>query len=127
MSLGADEHIDYQAVNFEDELNDIDFVLNTQSAEIGKRSLAVLKEGGALISIASAITDEIAAGAKAKGIKASQTMVKSSGKDMEQLAKLLADSQIGSHVSETYSLDDMQKAHTSLESGRTVGKIVVKP
>src|SRR6202012_2441218 len=87
MGLGADEHIDYKAVNFEDEASDIDFVLNTLNAETGERSVSVLKQGGTLISIASAITDEIKEKAKAKGVKAQQTMVKSSGKDMQELAE----------------------------------------
>ena len=127
MQLGADEHIDYQAVNFEDELKDIDFVLNTQSAEIGERSIAVLKKGGAMISIASAITDEIKTKAAAKSVKVQQTMVKSSGKDMQQLAQLLDKGRIRSHISEVFALEEIHKAHVAIESGRTVGKIVVKP
>lgn len=127
MSLGADEHIDYQAVNFEDELSDIDFVLNSQNADISKRSLSVLKTGGTLITISSGISDEIKEIARANGVKALHTMVKSSGKDMQQLADLLSDGKIGSHIDETFSLEDMQKAHIQLETGRTAGKIIVKP
>jgi NADPH:quinone reductase-like Zn-dependent oxidoreductase len=127
MGLGADEHIDYKAVNFEDELTDIDFVLNTQSAEIGERSIAVIKNGGAMISIASAITDAIKEKAQAKSVKASQTMVKSSGKNMQEIADLLENGKVRSHVSQVFALEDIQKAHEQISSGRTVGKIVVKP
>lgn len=127
MGLGADEHIDYQAVNFEDELSDIDFVLNTHNAETGLRSLKVLKKGGTLISIASAITDEIKEEAAKKDIRAVQTMVKSSGKDMQQIADMLDKGEIRSEVSQIFSLDDMRKAHAAIASGHTVGKIVVKP
>jgi NADPH:quinone reductase-like Zn-dependent oxidoreductase len=127
MSLGADEHIDYKAVYFEDETGDIDFVLNTLSIEITERSFKILKNGGTIISIASGNNDELAAKAKTKNIHSLHTMVKSSGTDMQQLADLMEDSKLRSHVSEVFALEDMQKAHTSLESGRTVGKIVVKP
>ncbi|MCR8558112.1 NADP-dependent oxidoreductase [Mucilaginibacter sp. BJC16-A38] len=127
IGLGADEHIDYKAVLFEDEVSDVDFVLNTQSAEIAERSLTVVKQGGTIISIASAVNDELKEKAKAKGIKISQTMVKSSGKDMKQLADLLDKGIIRSQVAELFALEDMQKAHASLATGRTVGKIVVKP
>ncbi|MDP9081855.1 MAG: NADP-dependent oxidoreductase [Bacteroidota bacterium] len=127
IGLGADEHIDYKAVQFEEEVKDVDFVLNTQSAEIAERSLAVVKQGGTIISIASAVNDELKEKARAKGIKISQTMVKSSGKDMKQLADLLDKGIIRSQVAELFALEDMQKAHASLATGRTVGKIVVKP
>jgi NADPH:quinone reductase-like Zn-dependent oxidoreductase len=127
MGLGADEHIDYQAVNFEDEVKDADFVFNTLTSEIGERSLNVIKQGGTLISIASAITDEIKEKAGKKKIKTLQTMVRSNGKDMQQLASLLENKNMRSHVSEVFSLSEMQKAHAAIETGRTVGKIVVKP
>jgi len=126
MSLGADEHIDYKAVNFEDETGDIDFVLNTLSIQITERSFTVLKRGGTIISIASGTSEELAEKAKAKGIHALHTMVKSNGRNMEQLADLLEDGKIRSHVSEVFALEDMQKAHASLESGRTVGKLAGK-
>lgn len=127
LSLGADEHIDYKAVNFEDVVSDIDFVLNTLSSDIAERSLSVIKQGGTIISIASSITDAIKEKAQLKGIKVLHTMVKSNGRDMEQLAELLENNKIRSHVSEVFALEDMRKAHSSLESGRTVGKIVVRP
>jgi len=127
LSLGADEHIDYKAVNFEDETGDIDFVLNTLGSDISERSLSVIKNGGAIISIASAITDAIKEKAQQKQIKAQQTMVKSSGRDMQQLADLLEDGKLRSHVSQLFALDDIQKAHAQIGSGRTIGKIVVKP
>jgi NADPH:quinone reductase-like Zn-dependent oxidoreductase len=53
-SLGADEIVDYHRVRFEDTLKDIDVVLNTVDAETGARSLAVLKPGGILVSVAGA-------------------------------------------------------------------------
>jgi len=127
LSLGADEHIDYKAVNFEDEVSDIDFVLNTQSSDIGERSIGVIKNGGTIISIASAITDSIKEKAQAKSIKASQTMVKSSGKDMQEIADLLESGKIVSCVSTVFALEDIQKAHEQITAGHTVGKLIVKP
>src|SRR5260221_2887495 len=127
LSLGADEHIDYQAVSFEDVVSDIDFVLNALSSDIAERSLSVIKQGGTLINIASSTTDSIKEKSQLKDIKVLYTMVKSNGKDMEQLAELLENNKMRSHISEVFALEDIQKAHNSLETGRTVGKIVVKP
>src|ERR1700722_7503905 len=46
LSLGANEHIDYKTQRFEEVAKDVDFVLDTVSAENADRSLAVLRKGG---------------------------------------------------------------------------------
>src|SRR5215469_10679754 len=53
-SLGADECVDYHTVRFEEELKDIDVVLNTVDADTGSRSIAVIRPGGILVSVAGA-------------------------------------------------------------------------
>ncbi len=45
LSLGANEHIDYKAQRFEEAAKDIDFVLDTVSAENSERSLERAKKG----------------------------------------------------------------------------------
>lgn len=127
LSIGADEHIDYNAVSFEDEVSEVDFVLNTLNAEIAERSLKVIKNGGTIISIASSFSDELKQKAALKNIKTLQTMVKSNGTDVKHLANLMEQNKLGSHISEVFILEDMREAHTSLATGRTVGKIVVRP
>ena len=57
LSLGADEHIDYTAVPFEQATSDIDFVLDTIGGDNIDRSLKVIKKGGTIISIPSGLRD----------------------------------------------------------------------
>jgi NADPH:quinone reductase-like Zn-dependent oxidoreductase len=57
-SLGADEIIDYRSVRFEDSVKNVDVVLNTVDADTGLRSIAVVKPGGILVSVAGAIPPE---------------------------------------------------------------------
>ena len=52
-------------------------------------------------------------------------LVESSGTDMFQIAQLMEKGILKSHVSETFSFDEMRDAHLYLEKGRTVGKIVI--
>ena len=42
------------------------------------------------------------------------------------LKKLLASGKLKSHVSKTFDFSEMAAAHEHLESGRTIGKVVVK-
>ncbi len=52
-SLGADEVIDYRFSRFEDTVCDVDVVFDGVGGETLKRSWAVLKSGGKLVTIAS--------------------------------------------------------------------------
>ncbi|KAA2242953.1 NADP-dependent oxidoreductase [Chitinophaga agrisoli] len=124
-SLGADEHIDYRSVKFEEATNNIDFVFDTIGGDNIARSLTIIKPGGALISIPTGIKPDIAALASSKNIDCRFELVYSSGKDMEQIAGLLEQGILKSHVSAVLDLNEMAKAHEMMETGRTVGKIVL--
>jgi NADPH:quinone reductase-like Zn-dependent oxidoreductase len=52
-------------------------------------------------------------------------MVQSSGADMKVIADYLQHGIIKSHVSKTFAFENMADAHLHIETGRTVGKVVV--
>ncbi|WP_316779577.1 NADP-dependent oxidoreductase [Pedobacter antarcticus] len=126
LSLGADEHIDYTAVPFEQATGDIDFVLDTIGGDNIDRSLKVIKKGGTIISIPSGLREAVTEKATKSGINGYFIMVQSNGQDMQQIARLLENGQLKSHVSQVFDFDDMVNAHKALETGRTQGKIVVR-
>ncbi|WP_316742087.1 NADP-dependent oxidoreductase [Pedobacter antarcticus] len=126
LSLGADEHIDYTAVPFEQATSDIDFVLDTIGGDNIDRSLKVIKKGGTIISIPSGLREAVTEKATKSGINGYFIMVQSNGQDMQQIARLLENGQLKSHVSQVFDFDDMVNAHKALETGRTQGKIVVR-
>jgi len=125
LSLGADEHIDYRSQALKDATKDIDFVLDSLDAESVDQSLDIIKEGGRLIAISTSILAELAQKAKARNINISFVLVKSDGDDMKTLAALLESGKIKSHVSKSFAFNLMADAHLHVESGRTVGKVVV--
>ena len=59
-SLGADDVIDYHATRFEDTLRDIDVVPDTIGGETRERSWRVLRKGGVLVTLVSAIPADVA-------------------------------------------------------------------
>ena len=126
LSLGADEHIDYKSQAFEEVLTDIDFVFDMFNGAILLNSLKVVKPGGRVVSIPTPeFSNEAQSLAKEKHIDLSFHMVQSSSDDMDTIAKFLTNGTVRPHVSQTFSFAEMAKAHIQLESGRTVGKVVV--
>lgn len=127
MSLGANEHIDYRATPFGEVVKDVDFVFDMFNGDILYNSVKVVKKGGTVISIPSPeFSQEVMALAEERNVNLSFQMVLSNGEDMNQLKVLLENGIIKPHISNQYNFDEMGQAHLQLESGRTVGKIVVR-
>jgi NADPH:quinone reductase-like Zn-dependent oxidoreductase len=126
LSLGADQHVDYQSQKLEEAVGPVDFVLDGVGGETIDLSLEVLKEGGTIISLPSGKNELVAEKAAAKGRMGKRMRVESSGTDMEKLAVLFESGELHAHVSKTYRLEEIAEAHRQIESGHTVGKIVVK-
>jgi len=127
MSLGADEHIDYREHPFEEVASDIDFVLDGIGGDVLANSLKVMKKGGTIITLPSPeLPEEIQEQAKKLNVDVSFMLVQSNGDDMNELKGLLETGVLKPHVSRTFAFAEMGKAHQALESGRTVGKVIVK-
>jgi len=127
LSLGADEHIDYRAQAFQEVVSDLDFVFDMFNGKILLNSVKVAKKGGAVFSIPSPdFSEEILILAKERNVNLSFHMVQSNGEDMNTLARLLSDGTIKPHISKTFSFDEIPQAHEQLESGRTVGKVIIQ-
>lgn len=125
LNLGADRFIDYTSERFEDIVHDVDTVIDSLDADNVTRSIQTLRRGGTLISLLTFFDDQHKKLAADKDIHSNRLMVKSSGDDMQTLAKLLADGKIKSHISQTYPFTNLRDAHLQIETRRTVGKIVV--
>lgn len=125
-SLGADEHIDYSAHKFEEILTDIDFVFDMFNGDVLLNSVKVVRSGGSIISLhTGGFSDEIVQLAKERNVEVSFLLVKSNGTDMNTLKGMLESGAIKPHVSKVFDFEDMGKAHLQLETGRTIGKVVV--
>jgi NADPH:quinone reductase-like Zn-dependent oxidoreductase len=122
---GADQHIDYTEVDFRKEVSDIDLVLNSISNDVNGTSIEITKSGGKIIYILGEIAPEHLETAKNKNIEIISVLVESSGENMKAIADLMRNGIIKSHVSNSFSFDEMDKAHLQLETSKTVGKVVV--
>lgn len=126
LGLGADEHFDYKAAPFEDHYRNLDLVLDSMGGEYIDRSLLTLREEGTIISLPTGLREAVGEKAAAQNKKGYFIVVASSGKDMQQLADLIAQGFIRPEVSQVFSFEEMKQAHQQLETGSTRGKVVVK-
>jgi NADPH:quinone reductase-like Zn-dependent oxidoreductase len=146
-SLGADELVDYRNERFEDRIAPVDAVLDTQGGSILRRSIAHTRRGGAVVSIGGLPTPEIAdefgkpfwikwlfallsAGdrslAKARGVRYRYWFMRPDGTRLADLLGRVARGEL-KLTTQTYTgLSKLPEAMAALESGRTVGKIVVR-
>ncbi|MFD9820736.1 NADP-dependent oxidoreductase [Streptomyces violascens] len=124
--LGADEVIDYTAVDFTEAVRDVDVVLDPIGDAYGSRSLKVLRRGGVLVSIASAGEDGLLAEAADLGIRAGFTLVEADYAGMRAIAALVEEGRLRAEIDSVFDLADAAKAHEYGERGRTKGKLVLR-
>jgi NADPH:quinone reductase-like Zn-dependent oxidoreductase len=125
LALGADEHVAYDKVQFDDIIKDVDIVIDAFAFDNLYKSLKIVKPGGKIISLLPMISEDVKTEAAKKNVGIFYSLVKSSGDDMNMIADLLKDGLLVSHISHVYSFSEMDKAHVQVESGTTVGKVVV--
>lgn len=125
-SIGADECIDYRTQNFEEVLQNIDFVLDLFGMQSIEKSLKVLKPGGTVIStLMLEVPEDLKAKADSLNVNVQGILVKSNGNDMETLAEMLEDGSIKPAIHKSFPFEAMRDAHTAVENGGLVGKVIV--
>jgi NADPH:quinone reductase-like Zn-dependent oxidoreductase len=146
-NLGADILIDYKTQDFQDTLKDYDLVLNSQDTKTLEKSLNIVKAGGKVVSISGPPTPtfatefglpwyvKIVTGLLSGGIrkKANKLQVdysflfmKSNGKQLTELTKLVESGKIKPIIDKIFPFEQTNEALEYVESGRAKGKVVVK-
>ena len=123
--LGADELIDYTAVDFTEAVSDVDVVLDTLAADYRSRSLQVLRAGGILVTILPYDREELVAEAEQLGVRAETMLVEDDQAGMQAVRELVEAGVLRAEIAATFPLSDAAKAHASGETGRTTGKLVL--
>ena len=121
--IGADEIIDYNAVDFTKAVTDCDAVFDTVGGDVAQRSYAVLKPGGRAAFIAS--------GAQAPKPERSDVvgLRPSVGRDrphLERIVELVAEGAVRPPEVTLYQLSDAVAAHRVSESRHFRGKLVFR-
>ncbi|MBN3896125.1 MAG: NADP-dependent oxidoreductase [Nostoc sp. NOS(2021)] len=121
--LGADQILDYNAVRFEDVVQNVDVVLDTIGGDTQERSWGVLKKGGVLISTISLPSKQIAA---TYGVRGEMLFVQPNSRQLTEIAQLIDAGQIRFNVETVLPLAEVHKAHDLGQRGQIRGKIVLQ-
>jgi NADPH:quinone reductase-like Zn-dependent oxidoreductase len=121
LGLGVDRFIDYRKERFEDVISGLDAVFDTVGGDNPTRSLGVLKDGGALCTIAGQAPD---GGGRVRVVGVGQDTPSSI---LEELAALAAKGELRPVIAEVLPLSETARAHAMSQGGHVRGKIVLRP
>jgi len=121
--LGADQVIDYDTQRFEDAVQPVDVVLDPMGGDIRRRSWAVLKRGGILVSIVDPPSAEDAA---AHGVRQAFVFTQPNAAQLAQIATLADAEKLKAIVETVLPLSDATRAQELSARGHTRGKIVLR-
>ncbi len=125
--LGADEVIDYGAVDFADVVRDVDVVFDLIGGDTGERSIGVLRPGGTLLTAVQHTDPVFKARVEAAGRRFIGVAVEPDAPALSTLAELVDAGKLRVHVEHALALEEAPKAHELIETGHTKGKIVLVP
>jgi NADPH:quinone reductase-like Zn-dependent oxidoreductase len=123
--LGAEQVIDYRAQKFEDVVKNVDLVLNTANAETNARSIAVVREGGALVSIVGAPDAAACAAAKIRCVRTDRSAGASNADMLARVVELADAGKFSVYVDRVYKMADASKAWEESRDGHVRGKLVI--
>lgn len=126
--LGADLAIDYKKENFVESIkkiapHGIDVVLDTIGGKTLQESIAVLKQGGRLVSLIENLDPEIAA---KHNIQFKYFFVSPNGQELKHIADLITEGKVNPPTIEELPFANAGTAQDRVRTGHTQGKIVLK-
>jgi NADPH:quinone reductase-like Zn-dependent oxidoreductase len=123
-TLGADEVLNYKATKFEDVVTPVDAVLDLVGGETQRRSFAVLKPGGILVSVVSPVPDKPPQPA---GLRSAFFLVDVTTNRLNTLSKLFETGQLVCALGTVLPLSEERTAHQMLAGApHKRGKIVLQ-
>ena len=120
--LNADEIIDYKTEKFEDKVKEYDAVYDTVGGETAERSVAVLKQGGILVSMLGEVKSDAI---KEKGITVIGQNTHVTTAHLNRLSQLLESNQIKPQIEKRLPLDQLSEAFAIVQNIHHRGKVVI--
>lgn len=125
-SIGAEQTIDYRKIRFEDAVRDVDVVIDTVGGDTLEGSPVVLKEGGALVSVVGAPSQEMCAKYRIRCPDLYGGAAITAGERLSEIGRLFDSGDLTMHVDAVYPFTEVNEALAHSEAGHTRGKVIVR-
>ena len=126
-TLGADELIDHTLTAFDTVLRDVDVVFDLLGGEYARRSAAVLRPDGLIVSAIGHNPGLTPEEARQLGVRFEVMSVRPSERDLAALRELVEAGLLRVNVGLTVPLADAAQAHRAATDGGVTGKLVLVP
>jgi NADPH:quinone reductase-like Zn-dependent oxidoreductase len=121
LDMGADEFVDVEQDGWESTIGQVDLVYDIIGGEVLARSAAMVKPGGALVSIvAPPQTDR-------RDIRTVAFVRDANGAQLREIARLVDEGTLRPQVSAVYPLVDAREAFMAKSTKHIPGKVVLTP
>lgn len=120
--LGADEVVDYKALNITDVLSGYDAVFDTTTGMEANKLLTTLKSGGIAVSMIGSADPEYASELGVRVVSQSTHVTRQA---LDALRELIDGGVVSPRVGRIFPLDQVREAFEVRESGRVSGKVVL--
>ncbi|KAL4907244.1 hypothetical protein BDW74DRAFT_148785 [Aspergillus multicolor] len=126
--LGAAEVLDYHSTDFrawgaKDE-NKVDLVIDCVGGKALEDAWWTLKDGATIIGIVQPPEKKKPEGLEVKGVTDKFFIMTPSGKDLEEISKLIEEGKAWPVVDSVWALEQFEHGYARLESGHARGKVV---
>jgi NADPH:quinone reductase-like Zn-dependent oxidoreductase len=121
LELGADDFVDVERDGWETAVGQVDLVYDAVGGEVLARSAAIVKPGGALVSVmAPPQTDR-------DDIRIVHFVRDPSGAQLRDITRLVDQGKLRPHVGAVYPLSETREAFMAKSTQHIPGKVVLKP
>ncbi len=121
LGLGADEYVDYTEQDVGEVVSGVDVALDTVGGDTTESLLPAVREGGVIVTIASAPPEQAAE----RGVRAELLIMSPNSGQLSQIAELVAAGEVRVEISEVLPLEEVRRAHELSETGHVRGKIIL--
>jgi NADPH:quinone reductase-like Zn-dependent oxidoreductase len=122
LGLGAGEYVDYTQQDVAEAVSGVDLALDTVGADVTATLVPTVREGGLIVTIASAPPEEAA---RERGARAELCVMSVAADQLVRIGELAASGEVTVELAEVLPLDQVARAHELSETGHVRGKIVL--
>lgn len=124
LGLGADEVVDYRAVDFVEALDPVDIVVDSIGGAVARRSVDVLRPDGLLVTLIERSNAQLAEDVRAAGRRFAGVSVEPDHVALERMAEMVDAGRLRPHVAHQVPFEEAGRAHALMDE-HPIGKVVM--